>query len=81
MYSTRGRPRQVTDEQVNVILQWQASRKSMGELAKELGLSKATVSYVLQIGGRFKQPSPERRVAEIDRQRANRRRLRKAGWL
>jgi transposase len=54
MYSTRGRPRRVTDEQVEIILQWHASRKSMGQLAKELGLSKATVSYVIQMGGRFK---------------------------
>ena len=47
MKSTKGRPRIVTDAQVIVILEWHATRKSLCQLAQELGLSVGLVQYVI----------------------------------
>ena len=81
MYSTKGRPRSLTDAQVKLILDWHASRKSLTQLATELNVSKSTISNVIQNAGKYKAPSPERRAEVVAQQRANRRRLRLAGWM
>src|SRR5258708_24326244 len=71
--STIGRPRALTDRQVGVILAeharflaWQALRqtvKSQRQLAREFGVSQATISLAVRSKGLYKQPSPERRAA------------------
>lgn len=69
--STVGRPRRLTDEQVAWLLEeygryrsWQALRptvKSQRQLAKELGVSQATISLAIRSQGRYKRGSPEYR--------------------
>lgn len=64
MKSTIGRPRKLTDRQVRVILAWhmrylfwRAFRKTLTtqrELARELGVSQATISHVIRIEGKYK---------------------------
>lgn len=71
MRNTIGRPRKLTDRQVKIILAWHAryviwralgrTLKSQGELARELGVSQSTISYVVRVGGRYKQVCPTRR--------------------
>jgi hypothetical protein len=84
--STTGRPRALTDAQVEVILaeharfmEWQALRqtvKSQRVLAREFGVSQGTVSLAVRSKGQYKQPSPEWRAAT----RAARRALRGRIW-
>jgi transposase len=91
MKSTIGRPRRLTDRQVQIILAWHVrfliwralrkTLKSQRELARELGVSQGTISNVIRLGGRYKQVSPERRAAEV-RQRSRRlAHLRRQGLL
>jgi hypothetical protein len=84
MKSTIGRPRRLTDQQVAAILAWheqirawrvlRRALKTQRQLARELGVSRATISQVIARRGEFKQPSPEERSGEIKR-RARRLRL------
>jgi transposase len=70
MKSKIGRPRKLTDRQVKIILAWHVryliwrayrkTLKSQRELARELGVSQATISYVVRTAGRYKQLSRER---------------------
>jgi transposase len=72
MKNAIGRPRKLTDGQVRIILEWHArylawrsigrTLKSQRTLARELGVSQATISYVVHLGGRYKQVCPTRRV-------------------
>jgi hypothetical protein len=72
MKNTIGRPRKLTDGQVNTILEWHArylawrsigkTLKSQRTLARELGVSQATISHVVQLEGGYKQVCPTRRV-------------------
>ena len=83
--STVGRPRALTDRQVEVILAehtrflaWRALRqtvKSQRELAREFDVSQATISLAVRSKGDYKQPSPERRAATLAARRALRRRI------
>jgi hypothetical protein len=83
--STTGRPRALTDAQVEVILaeharfmEWQALRrtvKSQRQLAREFGVSQGTISLAVRSKGQYKQPSPERRAATLAARRAQRRRF------
>jgi predicted DNA binding protein len=71
MKSTIGRPRRLTDRQVQMILthysrylDWKALRqyvKSQRELAREFGVSQASISRVIRLRGEYKQLTPERR--------------------
>ena len=71
MKNTIGRPRKLTDRQVEIILAWHAryviwralgrTLKSQRELARELGVSQSTITYVVRLGGRYKQVCPTRR--------------------
>jgi len=91
MKSTIGRPRTLTDRQVKIILAWHArflvcralreTLKSQRQLARELGVSQGTISYVIRLGGRYKQVSPELRALEIRRRRGRLARLRQKGFL
>jgi hypothetical protein len=65
MSSFMGRPRTVTDAQVTAILEWHRNHRTLKQLADELGLKVSTVKHVIAIKGQFKQPSPERRAAEL----------------
>jgi len=80
MYSTLGRPRQVTDAQVKQILEWHASRKTLVQFAAEMGLSRSLVSYVIQRGGHYKQISPERRTEAAALRAVRLQQLRANGW-
>ena len=74
MKSTIGRPRLLTDEEVAKILTWheqilawkalRRSLKTQRQLAAELGVSSAAISYVIACRGQYKQPSPEHRTEE-----------------
>jgi transposase len=91
MKSTGGRPRLVTDAQIEVILRWHkevlAIRKlvekvkTIRQLAKELGLSRGVISDVIARRGIYKQPSPEHRAAEIGKRKRRIARLRENGFL
>jgi predicted DNA-binding protein (UPF0251 family) len=89
--STIGRPRALTDRQVGIILleharflAWKALRKtvrSQRQLAQALGVSQATVSLAIRLGGHYKQASPARRAAELKRRREKLARMRARGLL
>jgi hypothetical protein len=75
--NTIGRPRALTDRQVGILLAeharflvWRALRetvKSQRQLAREFGVSQGTISLAIRSKGRYKQVSPERRVAKGNR--------------
>ena len=77
--STIGRPRALTDRQVEIVLAeharflaWRALRqtvKSQRQLAREFGVSQATISLAIRSKGQYKQVSPERRGVEGKRRR------------
>jgi hypothetical protein len=89
--STIGRPRALTDQQVEAILvesarfcAWRALRhtvKSQRQLAAEFGVSQATISLAIRSGGRYKQVSPDERAAEAKRRRDRLAGLRSKGLL
>jgi hypothetical protein len=91
MKSTIGRPRALTDRQIKIILAWhvryvvwRALRKTLKtqrQLAQELGVSQATISHVVRVGGDYKQISPEHRAVDIKWRRRLRARLRREGFL
>ncbi len=65
MKSTIGRPRTLTDRQVEAILThharylaWKALRnfKTQRELARDFGVSQSAISRVIRDRGRFKKP-------------------------
>ena len=73
MKNTIGRPRKLTDAQVQIILAWHARYlrwKSLGRMLKsqralagEMGISQSTISYVVRHQGRYKQACPTQRSA------------------
>ena len=79
MKSTVGRPRRATDEQVKLILKWNAeyllwlskrpSIPTQTALARHLGLPRTTVVRIILEAGQYKQGSPEHRAAERARRR------------
>jgi len=91
MRSTIGRPRSLTDQQVQAILNWHAqivawkaqrkTLKTLRQIARELGVSPATVSNVVKCQGKFKQPSPEKRRGELAKRRRRFARLRDRGFV
>ena len=81
MKSIKGRPRIVTDAQVEAILAWHRTSKSLRQVAQEMGLSPSFVQYVIARGGEYKQVSPELRE-ETRKARAERfKALAAGGWL
>jgi hypothetical protein len=91
MKSTIGRPRALTERQVKIILAWhlrylvwrglRETLKTQRQLARELGVSRGTISHVIRIAGDYKQVSPEYRAVEIKWPRRLRVRLRREGLL
>jgi len=74
MFSTNGRTRALTDTQVRRILQWQRDRKTLGQVARENGVSCGTIYTVIRNGGHYKRSVPltdaeRRRVFEWRRNR------------
>jgi len=63
MNSTVGRPRVLSDAQVEAILAWHRSRKSLKQVAREYGVSTNTIQSIIRRNGKYKQPSPELRGA------------------
>jgi len=84
MKSTIGRPRTLTDRQVQIVLAcharylaWQVQRKtlkSQRQLAQEFGVSQGTISRAVRFNGQYKQPSPEERSAQVGPRRRARHR-------
>jgi transposase len=79
-FSTVGRPRKATQAQVEIILEWRRNRKTLAQLARELGLSQSTVENVLRQRGKYKQPPPEERVNALRRRAQTVRALRQEGY-
>jgi transposase len=74
MFSTKGRTRALTDTQVRRILEWQRDRKTLGQVARENGVSCGTIYTVIRNGGHYKRSVPLtnaelRRVLEWQRNR------------
>ncbi len=61
MYSTKGYPRQVTDAQVEAILEWHRTHNPLRVFAQEIGLNKKTIWYVIKRNGQYKLPWSEKR--------------------
>jgi transposase len=71
MNSTIGRPRALTDRQVQIILAWHTrylvwralsmTLKTQRELAREFGVSQSTISHAVRSKGKYKMGSPSRR--------------------
>ena len=81
MKSTVGRPRKLSDAQVEAILEWHATRKTMKQVAADYGVSPSTIENVIKRSGAFKQASREKRgEALAERQRCISR-LREDGWI
>jgi hypothetical protein len=79
--STLGRPRTVTDAQVQEILAWHANRQTIDEKARQMGLTKNVIAYIIRTGGSYKQPSPEQRATNLVNDRARRDQLIAGNWL
>jgi transposase len=85
--STVGRPRRLTDSQVDQVLAWHAailelkakrsSIKTIRQLAKEFGVSTAAINGVVRRRGEYKQASPENRDRMIRERHAFLRRMRR----
>jgi DNA-binding phage protein len=58
MFSTNGRMRALTDTQVRRILHWQRDRKTLGQVARENGVSCGTIYTVIRNGGHYRRSVP-----------------------
>ena len=65
MNSTLGRPRALSDRQVQAILEWHRNRKSMKQLAREFGVGTSTMQNAIRCQGQYKQASPELRPVAL----------------
>ena len=81
MPSTVGRPRTLTDAQVEEILRWHRSRRTLADVARQYGVSTATITAIIRRDGFYKQPSPEKRSAVLIASRRHRARLMELGLL
>jgi transposase len=78
-YSIFGRPRHVTDAQIEEILEWHRNRETLKQIATRLGLSPATVGMVIRTKGlHYKSASPEKRDAVKAAAREHREQLERA---
>jgi DNA-binding CsgD family transcriptional regulator len=57
MFSTHGK-RLLTDMQVRRILQWRRDRKTLGQVARENGVSSGTIYTVIRNGGHYERSLP-----------------------
>jgi IS30 family transposase len=72
MYSTVGRPRALTDNEVAEILAWAQSRKSLQQVARDYSVSPSTIHNIIRSNGEYKQASREGRDAARANLRARR---------
>jgi len=80
--SVFGRPRLLSQAQVDSILAWHDSRVSLKQLAESLGVSTSTVVHVITTrGSHYKQAPPEQRAAAMDAHRAHLQALEEAHLL
>jgi transposase len=73
MFSTKGRARVLTDAQIRQILEWQRTRKTLSQVARENGVSRGTVEAVIRTGGRYKRrslPGPAGEPSEVPEARS-----------
>ena len=56
----------LTDIQVRRILQWQRDRKTLGQVARENGVSCGTIYTVIRNGGHYKRSVP---LTDVERHR------------
>jgi hypothetical protein len=70
MFSTSGRVRALTDAQVDRILEWKRNRKTLGQVARENGVSPGTIYRVIEESEQYKQsPLPKRLTDGSSRKR------------
>ena len=81
MKSTFGRPRIVTDAQVAAIMDWYTSRKSLRQVAAEVGISLKLAQDVIRRRGQYKGASPELRQTNLRARRSRMKALSAGGWL
>jgi hypothetical protein len=80
--SVLGRPRALTQAQIDTILAWHDSRVTLKQLAASLGVSTSTVVHAIQSrGGHYKQAPPEEREQTLKEHRAHCQALRDEHWL
>jgi IS30 family transposase len=79
--STVGRPRRLTDRDIEAILDWHRHRKTLTQIAREHGVSKTTILNAIARRGEYKQPSPEERAATQRARRLRRMKLEESGLL
>ncbi len=80
--STSGRPRIVTDAQIQEILTWSDNRQTVKQKAHQMNLSASVLEYVIRTRGLiYKQPSPEQRLSNVVNNRARRNYLRAQNLL
>lgn len=81
-YSTQGRPRRLTRAQIDEVLDWHRTRKTLKQLARDLGVSTTLLSILIRTGGaHYKQAPPEERTQARRARRERRRRLAAHGLL
>jgi transposase len=76
----KGRPRQVTDAQLQRLLEWRKSTKTLVQKARELGITTRQANRAIKMAGKYKQPSPELREQNLGQRHQVMKHLRQAGW-
>jgi transposase len=75
-YSTTGRPRRLTNSQIDEILDWYQARLTNRQMAERYGIARGTLENIIRTHGEhYKQASPELRNASLDAHRIRRARL------
>jgi len=81
MNSTVGRPRKLTDAQVQEILVWHRARRTMAQMARDYGVSRSVIENAIKRAGVYKLPSPELREGNQQRLRRKRKQLRELHFI
>jgi len=81
MNSTVGRPRKLSDEQVEEILRWHRARRTLAQMARDFGVSRSAIEQAIKRRGVYKLPSPEQRQCNQQRHRRKRKHLRELHFI
>jgi hypothetical protein len=73
--------RKLTEKQIAAILEWHRNRRTRAELAAELGVAKHLIGSAIHRRGRYKAPSPEKRLQNLSERRAVMERLKERALL
>jgi hypothetical protein len=66
-HSTVGRPRRLSDADIEAILIWHATRRTARRVAEQYGISTSLLRQICQSGGHhYKSLPPELRAARTD---------------